>query len=1417
MQLDAIRISPLQGFTNKFPSAVASTNFGKGDDFLVIRLYSGDNLVSSVTTKAFSRDGDHLFIELGSLLDSDSVYSGIFQMEIQGYRWVYPSPLIAQETSPNEVRLLMQDVSVLKDVNTFLALSNYDQADTYFHQFHLLEDSTEQRTLPITGKFVDAITEPNFPYSLICRTALPPNPDVEIYRVVEQIIDPVILTLKVVPAQETNRRLLRPLRPDFFVKGQNGIGTNTDYLNHNEIINSTDSDNQLMLDATVSKSVFQENLVTDYTSWHNFIKFSSARKRLEVFWRKLEDIEYYASKSFYASGAYAIGDFTASAGVSASLNAQREYQYWEKEKLNIISNFDGYEKWLYYESGSKPFPKVDANRPHVNLSVSSSEASAWRTTWYESASEFDLQNSTNLLKTVPYHIVDDTGSTDYLTFVQMTGHYFDQMYEYVDGLHRITKRTEKYAVPPKLLYDVAEGYAWKLASGFNQKSLQEFYLGKLNGEYQNTGQTALVPLDMAAAGYAPSAAGERLRNEIWQRVVNTLPYIYETKGTHRAIRSFTNAYGIPSSILQVNEFSVQSDTNFTASLYKYERPAGSVSNGGNPISFVYVDDTPNTIKTIEYRVKLSSVYTESWISNYTHSFLTLNDVALVGHHTSGGYMSFGFADNGGALADVISIISPTVSVPILDDNFWHHSIRYDSNTASFALSTVDDFGSIQYFSSAESTASVVSESFGDPSAHQAIFGALSLFEFNELRQWTEYLDDETLREHTRNPISLEGVSVSSSYYGLHRRFEFWSTPRPYVIFTSSTHYNEDEFGVREDSTVLFSPDGYAFNYFPEDTWVKLPFGGSDNLDSNKIRCLDSNISGNRLEPFETRVTASDFPAGSDRVFVGFNPAHHQNIHLANIFGELDLAQYINPTDQYSASYYELDVLKDLYTETLEYKINLNGFLRSLKLFDESIFYQICKLLPARATCDVGYAIEPMFFERPKFFQYDKPSASYHVWSGSISTGNDSYISTSYEAFYDITHSVFGDDGYDQRWLGSRYEWDNIVRSDDNTTSMTMSLNGTELIPSGVQNEAINLFVNGVAYPIENINANQIMIGTGLALNSESNYYISFEEVISASGSFVDAFNKTGSDTPVTGTLTSSNYINPTTFGFTGYDIGNATVENWRRITAKGGSVATPFVTSNGTQTDTALIYSFSTASSLARLANVTLYLPDGGDTSDWMHGIYFEVTELSASFTTAASPIIRKKNTPPFPVAANAGTMSLNGTDYDIVKRIDNYTIQIDTDVSFITPIEYALTYTDISSFSTNSISAGDVNSKTISVKTVRWAEALMPFITGSYPYYDRLFEKSYASGGTVYSRSYEPSRISVDHNLQGKQNRLFGTAVCSSVISVPPGTDNPLIIWRDASGAGYFYASSSDTYDNGPAISIYESDDLNDILITGN
>jgi len=101
-----------------------------------------------------------------------------------------------------------------------------------------------------------------------------------------------------------------------------------------------------------------------------------------------------------------------------------------------LGGFDGFERYLYYESGSatvdtygthsiSSWPKESSNYPYVNVPTTASAAETWYSNSLALAEQYDRDNVHQLQYTLPDHVLYDEYNDEYVTFTNMVGQYFD--------------------------------------------------------------------------------------------------------------------------------------------------------------------------------------------------------------------------------------------------------------------------------------------------------------------------------------------------------------------------------------------------------------------------------------------------------------------------------------------------------------------------------------------------------------------------------------------------------------------------------------------------------------------------------------------------------------------------------------------------------------------------------------------------------------------------------------------------------------------------------------------------------------------------------------------------------------------------------------------------------------------------------
>ena len=171
-------------------------------------------------------------------------------------------------------------------------------------------------------------------------------------------------------------------------------------------------------------SMFNEKsaeISIDYGNYSDFIHFSSAEERLINFKYKLDLINSYETSISNINS-----DIVGSSGTTNNAS------YYENLIKGVVDNFDHYERFLYFESGSYAWPKLNnsVSKPYTNQVSSTPEAVSYFTNQRASASNFDLSNFNALVNTIPSFIREDENNAPYNLFVNMLGQHFDNLYIY---------------------------------------------------------------------------------------------------------------------------------------------------------------------------------------------------------------------------------------------------------------------------------------------------------------------------------------------------------------------------------------------------------------------------------------------------------------------------------------------------------------------------------------------------------------------------------------------------------------------------------------------------------------------------------------------------------------------------------------------------------------------------------------------------------------------------------------------------------------------------------------------------------------------------------------------------------------------------------------------------------------------------
>jgi hypothetical protein len=354
--------------------------------------------------------------------------------------------------------------------------------------------------------------------------------------IVEEIVNPYLFDVNL-------DKLITPPPPpqlrganfDIDIPNQGTISTT--YTNYSTALSSLQSlqnssySQILNLMNTQSIQINVDYAITSSTSFNNFVFFSSAYQRTANFYDKVKQIEDYTNL---------INKYTPFAATTASL--RNEINLYSSSINTLISQFDGYESYLYFESSSYSWPKSGLIKPYSLLSTGSTTVISWYNTLTGSAKTYDETNYDNLEYAVPSFIKEDENNSQYLTFLNMVGHYFDNIWIYLKAITDINLANNNLnkGISKDLVYNQLQSLGIKLYNSQAGEALNQFLVGA------NTGSNVWNNDFSITGSYLNNIPRKDLLAELYKRIYHNLPLLLKTKGTVAGLEYLISTFGIPS-------------------------------------------------------------------------------------------------------------------------------------------------------------------------------------------------------------------------------------------------------------------------------------------------------------------------------------------------------------------------------------------------------------------------------------------------------------------------------------------------------------------------------------------------------------------------------------------------------------------------------------------------------------------------------------------------------------------------------------------------------------------------------------------------------------------------------------------------------------------------------------------------------
>ena len=543
----------------------------------------------------------------------------------------------------------------------------------------------------------------------------------------------------------------------------------------------------------------------DYTNYANFVTYSSAKLRLDAFKQKITKIRELENKSrFYTTGTTGsifgfqqttietptiyYTDTTLASPVlidesgSAEVTTGSTLSIYAVDALpsaavymvegaktaaleieNIIRSFDGYERYLFYQSGSAysasvywevggteyntdgTWPKKDTEG-HLY-----SPTSIQVTNWYEIqsaiAQRYDENNVNLLSNAIPQYLQDDINSQEFIKFTQMLGHLFDNIKVYIDQMPNIYDRkiNATEGLSQDLVWEVAKSFGLSLTNPDSAASLYSF-----------TTDTSLTKKREQVT-------------ELWKRFLHNAPYLNKTRGTVNSLKALLGIFGLNEQVIGIRE----TDTTSTGSYEIFDEVTNALNfNTGSYLVLPMSGASQRETYTLQFR-----------FNNPTQANTTLG-VGSTGVSSGSWtvelqtYPSASSPYGRVVVKDTIGevLLSSSYADMFDSEDYYDVMLRYTVNTVDLLVAHSDG-EEILYSSSMSTTGSYLRDAW---KATQNFYlggsGSLSLNNFDgyidEVRVWGEQISNNTFYNQVLDPGSFVGNSYTSPVEKLWTRLSF---------------------------------------------------------------------------------------------------------------------------------------------------------------------------------------------------------------------------------------------------------------------------------------------------------------------------------------------------------------------------------------------------------------------------------------------------------------------------------------------------------------------------------------------------------------------------------------------------------------------------------------------------------------------
>ena len=824
--------------------------------------------------------------------------------------------------------------------------------------------------------------------------------------VVETIIEPLAYQIEITQVFQPLDEFIQLKGPNTNLNISDQINNSTDYINYSSLKATTSLNNSSSLKYQLNSLLAEKGISIniDYNNFSNFCNFSSAQTRIENFYYKLVLIEQYSVSSSYTTG-------------STNYYTSGSQTIWDSKINDIITNFDGYEYFLYFDSGSNSWPKSNSTPPYNNLSTNASASQAWLNIKLVEAEEYDLENSNNLIYSIPSYLLDDPANAQYELFIEMIGQYFDDIWVYIKDV------TNKYNADNRLNYGVSKDLVAQILrdlgvkiyqNNFSVDNLYTAFLGLTNSgslyNIPNITNTLPAPtgleyinLIVTASNTASLVGTDDVNKETYKRIYHNLPFLLKKKGSYEGLRALITTYGIPETILSISEYGGKDKNpntwDYFKQIYNYNLITGSgvITTPWTLNSSWDTLNATNTPSTVQFRFQTQGLPTSNIPLSQSLWLVRADGVdegaGIVLTYTGSGYTSGSYSGSipnpYNQYANLVfypsyNSLSTTASVylPFFDGGWWSVMVTqtgsnyniyagnkiyqgFEGNTIGFLASS-----SVNYVGGLWESASVTSSFYNTDNEYPAnsLTGSLQ-----EIRYYTQPISVNRFEDYIMNPQSIESedtpnqLAFRASLGGELYTASLSIHPKVTGSWIATSSFAGGNNSWTSSLTPLFTSN-------TEYSYYNQPAVGIQNPITDKIKIASMIMpTGSTLSPYisiqQNPPISQSVTRDIDYVEVAFSPQDEINIDIYDQLGYFNIGEYIGdprlvPTKE--ESYPPLDDLRDAYFEKYTSNYDEWDYIRLIKFFDNSLFKMLQDWVPARTSLAAGVVVKQHVLERNKY-------------------------------------------------------------------------------------------------------------------------------------------------------------------------------------------------------------------------------------------------------------------------------------------------------------------------------------------------------------------------------------------------------------------------------------------------------------------